>query len=472
MKLLGCCGALAALLAIIAPVAAQRPAVTAEMAPYVLDDAEVFALTNARIIDGSGAAPVDGQTVVLRDGLIEAVGGAESVEIPAGARVLDLAGKTVLPGLVQLHEHLWTYAGAPLSVPVTYPRLYLAGGVTSIRTAGSYHPYADLRAKRDIDAGRAVGPWMDLTIYTAALATPPLETQAEVERYLGFWLDSGFTSVKVYSYSGPEMVRWIVDSARSRGAKVIGHLCNVSYRQAAEMGIDNIEHGFAFTPDFVPDIVEGKAKGRACAESALASMDFVDIDSPEVDALIADLVASGITVTSTLPALEDLLPQGGSTAGHDLLPDFMRAYHADYRDKVERGEGLVLSEDALRKSIGIELKFLRAGGRLASGTDSTVPSGGIIAGYSAARQLELMVENGFSPLEAIRVSTLNSAISLGRADLVGTVQAGKQADLLVVDGDPATRISDVRNVEIVFKQGIAYDPHALRESVRGKIGIH
>lgn len=462
---------LAAAMLLAGPVLAGRPVITPEMAPYLLDDATTFVLTNARVIDGNGGEPMEGQTIVLSEGIIAALGNPADIEIPAGARMIDLAGKTVLPGLVQLHEHLWTYAGAPLSVPVTYPRLYLAGGVTSIRTAGSYNPYADLRAKRDIEAGKEVGPWMDLTIYTAALATPSLDTQAQVERYLDFWLGSGFTSVKIYSYSEPEKAKWIVDVARKNGAKVIGHICNVSYKQAAEMGIDNIEHGFIFTPDFVPSIVSRTATGRKCAEAALKSMQYVDVDSPEVDALIETLVRSGTAVTSTLPALEDLLPQGGSTEGHELLADFMQRYYSDYRRRAENREGLLLTEEALRKSIHIERRFLRAGGLLVSGTDSTVPSGGIVAGFSAARQLELMVDNGFTPLEAIKVSTLNSALSLGRADLVGTIEKGKQADLIIIDGNPAMRISDMRNVEVVFKQGIAYDPAKLRESVRGKVGI-
>lgn len=463
---------LAGLLA-AAPAFAQRPDIGTEVAPFVLDDAPVLALTHARVIDGTGAAPREGQTLVLRDGAIEAVGDANRVSVPADAKVIDLAGKTVLPGLVQLHEHLWIHPGAPVGVPVTYPRLYLSAGVTSIRTAGSYNPYADLRAKRDIDAGRAAGPWMDLTIYTSALSTPVMETREEMERYLDFWIGSGFSSVKVYSQTGPEMARWIVDAAHARGAKVIGHICNVGYLQAAEMGMDGIEHGFAFLPDVVPDIVEGRASGRACALAAMASMDHIDVESAEADRLIARLVASGVAITSTLPALEDITATGGPPDGHELLADFAREFNRDYRARAARGDmNFRFTLDALRKSVRLERKFLLAGGLLVAGTDSTVPSGGVVAGYSAARQLELMVENGFTPLEAIRVSTLNGAMALERADRIGSIAAGKQADLFVVAGDPSRNISDVRNVEIVFKRGVAYDPRALRESVRGRVGIH
>lgn len=473
MKLSAICAALVAACLAATPAFAERPEISPEVAPFILDEASVFALTDARIIDGTGSEPKDGQTIVLRDGTIEAVGPANKVVIPTDAKVIDLAGKTVLPGLVQLHEHLWIHPGAPVGVPVTYPRLYLSAGVTSIRTAGSYNPYADLQAKKNIDEGKAAGPWMDLTIYTDALATPALETRDEVESYLDFWIDAGFTSVKVYSRSGPEKARWIVEHAHSRGAKVLGHICDVSYVQAAEMGMDSIEHGFAFLPDVVPEIVDGTASGRACALAALKSMDHVDVDSAKIDALIDRLARSGVTITSTLPALEDITSAGGPPDGLDLLANFAREYNRDYRARVDRGEiNFRFSMASLKKSVVLERKFFHAGGLLVAGTDSTTPAGGVVAGFSAARQLELMVENGFTPLEAIRISTLNGAIALDRADRIGSIQAGKQADLLVVDGDPSADISDVRNVEIVFKQGVAYDPHALRESVRGRVGIN
>lgn len=472
MKPVAVCAALLAACLATSPAFAELPPVGPELAPFLLDKAKVFALTDARVIDGTGSKPKDGQTIVLRDGMIEAVGPAKKIAIPQDAKVINLAGKTVLPGLVQLHEHLWIHPGAPMGVPVTYPRLYLSAGVTSIRTAGSYNPYADLRAKKDIEEGRAAGPWMDLTIYTDALATPALETRKDVERYLDFWLGSGFTSVKVYSRTGPEKARWIVDYAHSRGAKVLGHICNVSYMQAAEMGMDSIEHGFAFMPDVVPEIAEGKVSGRMCPLAAMKSMDYIDLDSAKTAALIDRLIKSGVTIDSTLPALEDITAKGGPPDGVELLADFARKYNHDYRARADRGEiKFRFPMASLKKSIALERMFFHAGGLLVAGTDSTTPAGGVVAGYSAARQLELMVENGFTPLETIRISTLNGAIALGRADRIGTVQAGKQADLLVVDGDPSTDISKVRNVEIVFKQGVAYDPHALRESVRGQVGI-
>lgn len=247
--------ALIAFFAVLVPmtaVRAERPLVTEAMRPFVSEDAHVIALIHARVIDGTGAPAREGRTLILRDGNIEAVGNDGEVAIPAGAKVIDLTGKTVLPGLVHLHEHLWMFGGnAVLGVSDSYPRLYLAAGVTSIRTAGSYNPYVDLRARDRIEKGEAVGPWMDLSIYLDLFGAPRLADAESTRKYLDFWLDSGFTSVKAYGYTNHVALEAAIGLAHARGAKVTGHLCMVSYREAADLGIDDIEHGFAMVPDFV-----------------------------------------------------------------------------------------------------------------------------------------------------------------------------------------------------------------------------
>lgn len=453
-----------------ASVLAEQPPLTDAMSPFVREGAPVIALINARVIDGTGAAARSGQTIVLRDGVIEQVGNTSEVVVPADAMRIDLEGRAVLPGLVQLHEHLWMFGGSLLSVPVSYPRLLLAAGVTSIRTAGSYNPYVDLKAWREIQAGRAVGPWMDLTIYMDLFGAPRLEDAESTHRYLDFWLDSGFTSVKAYSLTNAVALRAAIETARARGVKVTGHLCAVTYAEAADMGIDNIEHGFAMTPDFLP---EATNVGADCAKRALHAVAEVDPEGPEVRALIDRLVDKGVAITSTLTAIEDLQDSVPEPRGLDMLTPPVRDYQAAYRARLAAnpGSGASVSASAAGKSALIERAFMRAGGLLVSGTDPAVPSGGVIAGFSSARQLELMVENGFTPLEAIRVSTLNGAIYLGREGEIGSIAPGKQADLVVVRGDPSERISDIRNVEIVFRQGYGYDPEALLSSVRGQVGL-
>lgn len=190
------------------PAAAQRTEITQAMRPFVSVDSPVVALINARVIDGTGAPARAGQTVILRDGAISAVGPTDAIAVPADAKVVDLPGKSVLPGLVQLREHLWlAHERVILNTSLSYPRLYLAAGVTSLRTAGAHNPYADLKVRADIDAGAAVGPRMDLTIYMDVFGAPRLITAEQTSRYVEFWLDSGFTSVKAYAYTHPSALK-------------------------------------------------------------------------------------------------------------------------------------------------------------------------------------------------------------------------------------------------------------------------
>lgn len=475
--------ALLAVLVPITPAAATRPAITEAMRPYVSEDASVIALIHARVIDGTGAPAQEGRTLILRDGDIETVGEDGKVPVPHDAKVIDLTGKTVLPGLVQLHEHLWMFGGnGVLGVAGSYPKLYLAAGVTSIRTAGSYNPYVDLRTRNQINAGEAVGPWMDLSIYMDLFGAPRLADAEATRNYLNFWLDSGFTSIKAYGYTNHTAMKAAIDLAHSRGIKMTGHLCMVTYREAAEMGIDDIEHGFAMSPDFLPPtlapkplppgMADPKAE-RECGEHALNGLANVDPRGRQAKALIQALVQHNVAVTSTLPALEDLVPDIPPQTGIEMLAAPIQEYHREYRAKMAEAaqHKLILPADSLRKTAVMEREFMQAGGLLVSGTDPAVPSSGVVAGYSNARQLELMVQYGFTPLEAIRVSTLNGAIYLGRDKQVGSIAPHKQADLLIVNGDPSKVISDIRNVVVVFKVGVGYDPQKLRASVRGKVGL-
>lgn len=473
---------LLALLASVAPAAADRPTVTAAMRSFVSEDAAIIALVHARVIDGTGNPAVPGRTLILRDGLIAAMGPDGKMPPPKGAKILDMTGKTILPGLIQLHEHLWMYGGSLLGVAGSYPKLYLAAGVTSIRTAGSYNPYIDLKTRNQIEAGQAVGPWMDLSIYMDLFGAPRLADAESTQKYLNFWLDSGFTSVKAYGYTNPTALKAAIAVAHARGVKITGHLCMVTYREAAELGIDDIEHGFAMAPDFLPPdlgpkplppgVVDPQAEGE-CGQHALRGLANVDPLGPQAKALIATLVQHKVAVTSTLPALEDIVADIPPQSGIEMLTPPLQDYHRAYRAKLGGPEGgsLMLPADSLRKTAVMERAFMLAGGLLVSGTDPAVPSAGVIAGYSNDRQLELMVKYGFTPLEAIRVSTLNGAIYLGREKQVGSIAVGKQADLLIVAGDPSRNISDIRNVSLVFKQGIGYDPERLRASVRGKVGL-
>lgn len=469
--------------AILAPPAPPGP----DVQPFLKTKAPLVVLTHVRVIDGTGAAPAEDRTVVIRDGRIEAVGGPE-LRPPAGAEVIDLAGHSVLPGLVGMHDHMYYIARPnqaptghshpPLLVPqMTFssPRLYLAAGVTTLRTTGSVETYADLNLKRMIDAGRLPGPHMDVTgPYLEGPNSPfiqmhQLRDEKDARETVAFWAERGATSFKAYMNITRAQLKAAIDEAHKRGLKVTGHLCSVTYPEAAALGIDDLEHGF-----FVNTQLDKDKKPDTCSESqgdeTLAAM---PAGGPEAAALIKLLVDKKVAVTSTLPVFEQSVP------GHaPLNPKAMEALSPPAREAYMYLRNLVNSAPRERfvqverdysNAAALELAFFRAGGLLIAGPDPT-GNGGVIPGFGNHRNLELLVQAGFTPLEAIKVATFNGATYLGLADRIGSVAPGKHADLLVVKGDPSRTIGDVKNVVLVFKDGLGYDPGKLLESVRGRYG--
>lgn len=453
---------------------AQRPVLAPAIRTYVSVDTPVVAFVNARVIDGTGTPARDGQVVVVRDGRIAASGDARSISIPSGALRIDLTGKTLLPGLVMVHEHLYyPTVGAPIygNYTESFTRLYLAGGVTSMRTGGNMNGYSELNIAKAIARGERLGPWIDATApYLNGPNTfsqmQSLRTPDEARRFINFWADQGATSFKAYMQISREVLGAAIDEAHKRRMKVTGHLCSVTYREAAELGIDNLEHGFLASTDFVtdkkPDECPGQGRGQR-------SINTLDLQGADAQALIRDLVRRGVALTSTLTVFETFTPGRPVPPGLDVLaPQFKEAFERFHTAMSRNTQSMYTT--LFPKAMALEVAFARAGGLLIAGTDPT-GGGGVIPGYSNQRMIELLVEAGFTPLEAIRIGTLNGATYLGRADVVGSIAVGKQADLMVVNGNPAERVADIRNVEVVFKQGVGYDPAKLIGSVKGSVGI-
>lgn len=447
--------------------------------PIIALRAPVVALTHARVIDGRGHAALENQTLILRDGKIVALGAEADVKIPEGALVRDLTGKTVLPGLVMVHEHLFysSFTGGPFhlnQMEFSFPRLYLAAGVTSARTTGSLEPYTDLETKAKIDAGRLFGPKLHLTApYFDGPETgvPQLHAVADAAsavRMVNYWADEGFTSVKVYINLPQDVMAAVITTAHQRGMQVTGHIGKVSYREAAELGIDNLEHGFMAMADLNKDRKPGDASN---ARSNFAALEALGPDAPVINDLIKHLVAKRVALTSTLAIFETFTP-GRRVAGAAELATLAAPLRESY---LTTWSAITLQNNpvmkaAFARNMELEVKFFRAGGLLACGTDPT-GYGGCMAGYGNWRAIELLVEAGLAPLEAIQVATFNGATLLGIAKETGSIEIGKAADLLVVHGDPAKNISALRNAEIVFKDGTGYDSQKLFDSVKGLVGI-
>ena len=465
--------------------APSAPADAGAPRPYVRLSAGSVALTHVLLLDGTLASPKPDRTIVLKDDKIIEVGPSSTVVAPPGATVLDLAGRAVLPGLVGMHNHLYyierarsARAGAAekatLLLPELFysaPRLYLAGGVTTMRTTGSVEPYADLNLRQLIDSGEVPGPSLDVTApYLEGPGggfpqMPVVKDAAEARRFVAFWADAGATSIKAYMHISRAALKAAIEEAHRRKIKVTGHLCSVTYAEAAALGIDDLEHGFFEATDFAL----GK-KPDECPKNGAEATLTLDPDGPELKRLIRTLVSHHVAVTSTLPVFEQGIPKRKQDLrGIALLaPEFRASYEAARR-KIDDGSWGPDWEKAYRNNLRLERAFVAAGGLLLAGPDPT-GNGGVIPGFADQRGVELLVEAGFTPVEAIHIATYNGAAYLGRLDTIGTVAKGKQADLVVVRGDPSARIEALEAVEWVFKKGAGYDPDALVNSVRGSVG--
>ncbi|MGN6820854.1 MAG: amidohydrolase family protein [Sphingomonas sp.] len=455
--------------------------------PFVKIGAGKIALVHVRIIDGTGA-PAQEDRLLLLDGERIAGMGAASDAVPVGYRAIDAAGATVLPGIVGMHDHQYYIARPdldadgtsepPVLVPqmaFSSPRLYLAAGVTTLRTTGSVEPYTDLNMKHMIDTGVLPGPHMDVTGPYLEGASSPfvqmhlLRDAADARAMVNYWADQGVTSFKAYMNITRDELKAAIDAAHARGIKITGHLCAVTYPEAAALGIDDLEHGFWVNTQLDP----GK-KPDTCSESeGFATLAAMDADGPEAKALIKLLVDRHVAVTSTLPVFESMSP------AYRLLPqkqldllspgardDYMTIFARNaQRPAARKADQAKLWSNALR----LERAFVAAGGLLLAGPDPT-GAGSVLPGFGDQRAIELLVDAGFTPIEAIRIGTLNGATYLGLADRIGSIAVGKRADLLLVRGDPSRRIADIENVDTVFKDGVGYDPAALLASVRGRYG--
>ncbi len=460
---------------------AQGPA--AERQQFIRVEAPLVALVHVRVIDGAGAAPLEDQTIVISGGRIESIGPDAGAKIAANAQVIDLRGYTVLPGLVGMHDHLFfPEGGAPpiySDMAISFPRLYLALGVTTIRTTGSVTPYTDLEVKRLIDAGRMIGPKMHITapyLEGRGSFTPVMHELTgpdDARRMVNFWADEGATSFKAYMNITRAELRAVVEEAHKRGLKVTGHLCSVGYREAAEIGIDNLEHGLLPDSEFVTD----KQPDVCPAAAVTASLLKLDLNSESVKETIRVLVAKHVALTSTLPVFEagaPLTQKGIGAAGAIMNPRVLGVMSTDARVRYLTARARVAADSPaatlVRKSMDFERAFVAAGGLLIAGLDPT-GNGGVVAGFGDLREVELLVEAGFTPIEAIRIASLNGAKFLVEDARIGSIAIGKQADLMVVKGNPAVNIADIERVEIVFKDGVGYDSEKLIQSVQGLVGI-
>jgi imidazolonepropionase-like amidohydrolase len=466
---------------IAAPQAASSK-ISADLRPFVREDAPVIALTHVRVIDGTGSAARADQTLVISGGKIVAIGPADATKAPAGAKILDLTGRSVIPGLFGMHDHMY-YPSPGRSVPLypehasSFPRLYLAGGVTSIRTTGSVETYTDLELKRAIDEGELVGPKIHVTgpylegVGSFTVQMHQLQDAEDARRTVEYWIAEGVTSLKAYMHITPDEFAAAVKAAHAHGIKVTGHLCSIGFREAAALGIDNLEHGLLVDTEFFP----GRKHGECPDDTSAVEKALLDVDlagAPMQD-MIRDLVAHHVAITSTLPVFETFVPNRAPIDARviDAMLPATRVEYLQTRAKISDGAAKSLWPALFKKELEFEREFVKRGGMLLAGLDPT-GYGGVMAGFGDQREVELLVEAGFTPVEAIHIATSNGAEFLGELDKIGTLAVGKIADVVVIQGDPSANIRDIEKVELVFKDGVGWDSAKLIESVKGEVGLH
>ena len=451
---------------------------------FITESAPVIVLTHVELIDGTGAAPQFDQAVIIDHAKITAVAATASVPVPSGAKVIDATGKTLIPGIVGMHEHIFYPASGdgPLTAVeqfYSFPPLYLASGVTTARTTGSMDPYGDLAVKARVDRGKMLGP--DFYLTTPYLEGAPalipqmheLKDADEARAFVRYWHSVGFTSVKAYVDVTPDELRAGIDEAHKLNMKVTGHLCSVGYNEAAEMGIDNLEHGPFGAPD---GELYSKRQPGLCGPDYFAELKDivmnVEPDSPQLKQTIQNLVAHHVAITSTLAVFEGGLRPPMDRNG--LMTRTRMLLVPEAWSKVMTGRANREATDSffqalLQKEMKFEREFVAAGGLLMAGCDPT-GDGHTLAGLGDQRNIELLAEAGFSPAEAIHIATQNGATFLGESERIGIVAAGKQADLVLLDGDLARDITTIERPEVVFKAGVGYDSGAIYQSLRSKVG--
>lgn len=464
------------LLALSTAAASPAQPAASELEQLTLFNEPLLLLRNVQLFDGRGGPPQAGSAILIQQGRIAKIGAAASVEAPPGAVVKDLHGAAVTPGFVLLHEHLFypIENGSYGAMFRSFPLLYLAGGVTTLRTAGSMSPYADLNARRDIEAGVAAGPDMDVTAPflngPAALVAQVQRMQSpeDAERMVRYWAAEGATSYKGYMHLTRAQLAAVIEAAHARRQKVTAHLCSISYREAVDLGIDNLEHGFLVASDFVAD----KQPDRCPAgDAVLRSLEQLDVNDGRMQALQAHLRAHQVALTSTLTIFETFA-QGRPMApagALDLLLAPMREQYVARFSTIQRA-GPNAWTRVLPKAMAWEKQFHDAGGLLVAGTDPT-GYGGVVPGFAALRELELLLEAGFEVPTAVKIVTANGAQYLQREREVGSLQAGMRADLVVFAKPILPDAKSLPPIAWTMKAGRAFDREKILGLWKGRVGL-
>jgi imidazolonepropionase-like amidohydrolase len=388
------------------------------------DANQIIAIVGATLIDGRGGPAVPDAVVIVRGEKISAVGKRGSTVIPPGAEVFDAKGLTLLPGLIDAHFHI--DGDDPL------PALYLSHGITSLRDPGQWIEAYDVARKGPAPVPRLFlcGPHLDSPPPAYPTDSYIVRDAEETRLAVNRFADDGASAIKVYFRLPLALIRVAIEAAHARGIPVMGHLEIVDAGDAIRAGIDGIEHATSFGTALLPlrDAEKYRqavlADNNARKEGRYQVWNSINLDTSRARALLKLIVENGIFVSPTLAVFERRAGDKNTNEihvhGFKQMEEFVRLVH-------------------------------RAGARIVVGSHSDVPHAK--RGWAYQRELELLVESGLTPMEAIEAGTMQNARYFRVADRLGSVEVGKLADLILVSGDPVKNISNMRHVKRVMLNG-------------------
>ncbi|HWZ80002.1 MAG TPA: amidohydrolase family protein [Candidatus Sulfotelmatobacter sp.] len=414
--------------------------------------ADTLAIVGGTLIDGTGAAPVADAAVVIRKGRIVATGPRSKVKIPKHANVVDAKGKFILPGLWDMHAHFEQVEWGPI---------YLAAGVTTVRDCGNELEF--ITAVRDaIAQGRGLGPRLLLAGVVdgtgpLALGVERVDTLEQARSWVDRYHDARFQQMKIYSSVKLEELKAVTDEAHRLGMTVTGHVPEgLTAFQTVEAGQDQINH-----ISYIADIMHAPLPETATRADRRNAIINIDLNSPESQKALAFLKDHHTVVDPTI-ALYELFtattakPPASFEPGVDKIAAELAGQVTDVEPPNETSDA---QEKVFQKQVAIVGALHRAGITIVAGTDQAVP------GHSLHREIELYVQSGFTPLEAIQSATTVPAHVMGLDKELGTIETGKRADLILINGDPLQDVHNTRNVEYVITNGTMYHTAELWQSV-------
>jgi imidazolonepropionase-like amidohydrolase len=414
--------------------------------------AETLALVGGTLIDGTGKDPLPDSIVLIEKGQIVAAGARKEVKIPRGATKIDARGKTILPGLWDMHSHFEQVEWGPI---------YLAAGATTVRDCGNEFEF--ITAVRDaIAQGRGLGPRLLLAGIVdgtgpLALGVERVDTPEQAKMWTDKYHDANFQQMKIYSSVKLEELKVTTEEAHRLGMTVTGHVPEgLTAYQAIDAGQDQINH-----IEYIADIMLPALPANATRLDRLKANGDIDLNSPEAQKAISFLVQHGTVVDPTL-ALFEFFTANTSKPPVSIEPGVAKVAPELAAILAESGPPSPVApilEKAVQKDIAIVGALHHAGIPIVAGTDQTVP------GHSLYREIELYVQAGFTPMEAIQAATIVPARVMGLDKELGTVEGGKRADLIIVDANPLESIHNIRKVEFVITNGVMYNCAELWRSV-------